>query len=312
MKHFKQLTLIILTLSLLLCGCGGTQANGTNDNTGNNSTNTSTNNNSIVEKDEYSLSEYLFSGERIWYLAEGFGKDDKIKAIYITEPNGTMYYCKSDWKLGEAEQKEDEDIISYVKQTYEENIKEHINYAIGWEGKTDENYYKLVSDMNPILDPYAQNIEPATWKLSIITDSTGNNTEREVFAFQQFAPITFYYDLSQIIVNIELSTILSYESDEGSANCFQIYDSWYGGARIQNVDCNCTSVFYDKYCGDNCPRPHFNTDFAYFLTRFDSNKSFELDEVGAKNVGIDNSDSLFEEFVIDLEWEYVNPDEQYY
>jgi len=311
MKHFKQLTLIILTLSLLLCGCGGASTNGTDDNKENNST--TTNNNSNIEKDKYTLGEYLFSGERVWYLAEGFGKDDKIVAIYVTEPNGAMYYCESEWKLGEAEQKDDDEIISYVKQTYEKNMKEHINYALEWEGQINEFDNRLVSDMKSILNPYSENIKPATWKLSIITDSTGNNTEREVFAFQQSAPLTILFDLSQSIVNIELSTILSYESDEGSVNCFQIYDSWYGGARIQDLDCNCPSVFsYHGLCGNNCPYPSFRSDFAYFLTRFDSNKSFELDEVGAKNVGIDNSDSLFEEFVIDLEWEYVNPDEQYY
>lgn len=310
MKHFKHLTLIILAFSLLLCGCGGTQANGTNDNTGNNSAQDNTNNNSSVEKDEYKLSEYLFSGERIWYLTEGFGKDDKIISIYVTEPNGTMYYCESEWKLGEAEQKDDDEIISYVKQTYEENMKEQINYAIEWEGKIDEFDKKLVSDMKAILNPYLENIEPATWKLSIITDSTGNYTEREVFAFQQYAPLTFLFDLSQSIVNIELSNIPLYESHEGSVNCFQIYDSWYAGAEIEKTNCNCPSVFhYHALCGNNCPHPGFRSDFAYFLTRFDAKKLFEVDEVGANNVGIDNSDSLFEELVIDLEWEYVNPDE---
>ena len=37
MKHFKQLTLIILTLSLLFCGCGDT--------------------NNLKNKDEYTFSE---------------------------------------------------------------------------------------------------------------------------------------------------------------------------------------------------------------------------------------------------------------
>lgn len=181
------------------------------------------------------------------------------------------------------------------------------NYTLGEYLYSGE---RLISDMKTILAPYSETVKPASWKLSIITDSTGNNTEREVFAFQQSAPLTFLFDLSQSIVNIELSTIASYESHEGSVNCFQIYDSWYGGAKIQKTSCNCPSVFsYHALCGNNCPHPSIDCDFAYFLTRFDSNKSFELDEVGAKNVGIDNADSLFEKFVIDLEWEYVNPDE---
>lgn len=97
MKHFKQLVLIILTLSLLLCGCGGTQDNGINNNT--------ENNNSVSEKNEYSLSEYISKGETIWFLTNGYGKDNKIKQIFVFEPNGTLYYCNCDWKIGEAEQK---------------------------------------------------------------------------------------------------------------------------------------------------------------------------------------------------------------
>ncbi len=288
MKHFKQLTLIILTLSLLLCGCGGTQANGTNDNTGNNSTNTSTNNNSIVEKEEYSLSEYISSGETIWYLAEGYGKDDEIEQIYVLEPTGTVYYCDSKWTIGEAEQKDDNEIISYVKQTYEENMKETINYLINYQGK--ENKYTdeiLVTDMSSIFTPYLEKIEPAHWKLSIITDSTGNNTQTEIFAYQDFAPLSLGDYCIAGVTYIELSYIVPYESDKGTTNCFQVYDSWYGGYRA-------TGILSDSSETGN------EVD-GFLLTRVNTNLLFNLDEVGTKNIDIDNYPS-FEENKIEVEW----------
>lgn len=304
MKNFKNLILVIMCLALFLSGCGSTKTNGIVDDTESNNS-TSNTENLLIEKNEYTLSEYLLSEERIWYLTEGFGKDDKIKAIYVTEPNGSMYYCESDWTLGQAEQKEDDEIIAYVKQTYEENMEEYINGIIERKGASTFDGI-LISDTKTILNPYVENIEPATWKLSIVTDSTGNNTEREVFAFQQFAPITFYDDLAQIIVNVELSSILSAGSEEATANCFPIYDSWYGGAKIQDNYCNCEAVFQSYECGENCPRTRIDTSFAYMLTRFDSNKLFDLDNPGADNVGIDNRDSLFEELKIDLEYEHIN------
>ena len=293
MKHFKQLTLIFLTFSLLLYGCGGTQTNGTNDNNVNNSTNGDPNNNSIVEKDQYTFSEYLFNGEHIWYFTEGYGKDDKIKTIYVTEPDGTMYYCKSDWNLGEAEQKEDSEIIAYVKQEYENNMSEQANYLISWEGKITDGTL-LTTSMSSMLAPYLDNITPAPFKLSIISDSTGNNTSREVLAYQEFAPLSFddnIWDAVAKVTYIELSHLAGLTMED--PNCHQIYDSWYGGYLVKAVTPNV------KYLNTN------QITEGCFLTRVESNKLFKLDSVGTENIGIDNADSLFEKIVIDMEWEHI-------
>lgn len=303
MKHFKQLTLIILTLSLLLCGCGGAQANGTNDNTENNSAT----NNSTINKTEYSLSEYLNSGETIWYLTEDIAKDSRVAQIYVIEPNGILYSCETDFLLGELEQKEDSEIIAYVKQTYENEIKALINRVINLEGKLvgDSGDSKVITDLSSIYENYLENIEPATWKLSIITDSTGNNTEKEIFTYQQSIPLYFAWDLYSDITSLHLSYVYPYESNEGSTNSFAIYDSWYGGAELTQLGCGPYSDDYgDYFWGDLCP--NIDDDYTYyFVTRFDSHKTFFLDEVGTENVEIDNFDSLFEEKRIDIEYETV-------
>lgn len=303
MRHFKQLLLVILTLSLLLCGCGGTQANGTdetNDNS-NNTTDTNENNNSIVEKDEYSLSEYNSTGETIWFLTDGYGKDDEIEQIFVFDPNGNMYYCDCDWKLGEAEQKEDSEINSYVKQEYEKNMTEQVNKAIAWQGTTALSDLSIVvSDTATLFSPYI-NIEPAQYKFSIISDSTGNNTEWEVLAYQEYAPIFFNEDSGCVatITYIRLAYIPQYESDKGATNCFQIYDSWYGG---YGVKCITNSA-------NDLDRNEKTT--KYLLTRLNASKHFTLDEVGTANIGIDNADSLFEAIKVDIDFESVEMDYDY-
>lgn len=299
MKHFKQLTLIILCFSLLLSGCGSTGTSATNNSNDDNSSNTNMNTNEhlSIEKDEYSFSEYLSIGETIWYLTDGYGKDDKINQIFVVEPDGTLYYCYSDWTLGEAEQKDDAEIISYVKQTYEEDMTERINR---WMRMTTLGDCEVLSDMTSLYSPYLENIEPAPYKLAIITDSTGNNTEKEVLAYQEFAPLHFEdntWDIVAEITNIELSYISAYESDQGTVNSFQIYDSWYGGYIVRTI----TRYWYHV--------DYTDSSVQFFLTRLDSNKMFELDEVGTEDVGIDNVDSLFEDKGINIEYgEYLLDD----
>lgn len=297
MKHFKQLTLIILSLSLLLCGCGGTQANTKNDNTENNSTNNNQNNNTIIEKDEYTFSEYISDNETIWFLTDGYGKDAKIKNIFVLGTNNTLYYydsddvrCDLDWTLGEVEQMNDSDIISNVKQAYNHHITERLNRNMNYQGK-EFDLSILVSDPKPIFTPYIDNIQPAQYKLGIISDSTGNKTEKEVLAFQDFAPLDIDRpNFNARIVNIELSYLAPYESDKGTTNCFQVYDSWYGGYMIREITC------------DNSENTGDLKGTYYFLTRTTINKIFNFDEVGTENIGIDNIDSLFDEISVEVEW----------
>ena len=289
----KKLTLILLTLSLLLSGCGNSQ-NNNSDNSENKNPNNS--NNNFVEKDEYSLSEYISKGETIWFLTDGYGKDDKIKQIFVFDANGNLYYCDCDWKIGEAEPKEDSEIIAYVKQEYEKEMTEAVNKAMSWQGKTFDDYARCISDTATLFSPYLNNIKPAQYKFSVITDSTGNNTEREVIAYQEFAPIFFdwgSFKPEATITYIELSYIYPYEGNHGTTNCFEVYDSWYGAYAVNEI----TSY------SDDLNESH-KTKW-YFLTRINSSKHFTPDEVGTTNIGIDNADSLFEKIFIDLEWEQV-------
>lgn len=69
---------------------------------------------------DYTLSEYLSSGETIWYqLDEDKGKDSDVKKIFVINPDGTLYYIdKVTETLGELEQMEDADIVAMVKEEY--------------------------------------------------------------------------------------------------------------------------------------------------------------------------------------------------
>lgn len=300
MKHFKQLTLIILTLSLLLCGCGGTQENGTNDNTENNAANNNQNDNSVSEKTEYSLSEYLNNGTSIWYVTNGYGKDDSIRSIYVVDADGTIYYCTSNWTLGEAEQKDDADIIATVKSNYEESMTNNINNIISTQNETlyvwiDEEQVavKYATDLASSYAPYLDNIKPANYKLIVESDSTGNNTESEVLAFQEFAPISCFdtrgdYDYNADTMYIGLSYLVPYESDKGATNCFQVYDSWYGGYSISDA------------CEEMSSK-------GYLLTRVSAPKVFTLDEIGTAGIEIDVKPyELFEDITVDREFIRVN------
>ena len=163
MKHFKQLTLIILTPSLFLCGCGGAGTNGTDENTENNSNNNNTNNESIAEKKEYTFNEYISSGETIWFLTDGYGKDAKIKNIFVLDKNGSLYYCFTpnsidsyydlDWTLGQVEQMDNKEIISYVKQTYTKLKNSLMNSHESTNSSTMTNSWLILSFFAPLFSP---------------------------------------------------------------------------------------------------------------------------------------------------------------
>lgn len=71
---------------------------------------------------EYTASEYLATGETIWYLIDGNeGKDSNVTRIFLINPNGTLYVMNEvGYTLGELEHMDDADIASMVKT-------EHIN-----------------------------------------------------------------------------------------------------------------------------------------------------------------------------------------
>ena len=82
--------------------------------------------------------------------------------------------------------------------------------------------------------------------------------------------------LSCEVDSIELKYINPHESNKGATNCFEIYDSWYGGYRL------------DASSDD------------YFVTRVDSPKIFRLDEIGTEGITIDvkDIDTLFDTSIL--------------
>lgn len=287
MKHFKQLTLILLCFVLLLSGCGTRDTSTTNGSSKEEDNNTKIDSDEDlpVTKTEYTLNEYLNTGETIWYLTQGYGKDDEIDEILVIATDGSLYYCSSDWTLGEVEQKDDSEIVAYVKQTYEENMTKRINSIIAQEGK-QEAAGTITTNLSSIYTPYLENIEAATYQLTLVSDSTGNKTTNENLCYMQFAPLSGresdYMPFTNDIYTMTLSYVYLYESDQGSTNCFQIYDSWYGGYSIEE--------YKEGYHSE------------YFLTRVNSPMIFNLDEIGTKNIPVDvTSFSLFERTEVQVE-----------
>ena len=83
-------------------------------------------------KKEYTLSQYIDSGQTIWYEVENYvAKDSLVNAIYVLNNDGTMIYTPSVNKtLGEFEQMEDFEIIKYVQQEYMEDITYNVNIVL--------------------------------------------------------------------------------------------------------------------------------------------------------------------------------------
>ena len=113
----------------IFTGCG-------NDNTSNSGPNNGDSSNisdSIEEKSEWTLSEYLKSGTTIWFQTTGPEKDASVSIIYVMEPDGTLLFCHRDYfpsessSLGVFEQMSDEEIISGVKEGYKTMITKLIN-----------------------------------------------------------------------------------------------------------------------------------------------------------------------------------------
>ena len=133
MKTTKTFASLFLCAALLagLCACGGNkQAQGATANEGTNTINQIIGNGS--DSKDYLLSEYLASGETIWFkIDENEGKDSSVSRIYLLEDDGTMYYMRGDsYKLGELEQMEDADIAAMVKDEYTASIVESVTESL--------------------------------------------------------------------------------------------------------------------------------------------------------------------------------------
>ena len=139
-KKILSLFIVATMLAGVFTGCASdTSGNSESSETSENSaSNTDVDKKEPIKvKEEYSLSEYLSSGETIWYLTNRTGKDADIGVIYVMEADGSMYYTKSDYTLGEVEQMEDAEIISEVKKAYEEAYKQNLTELSNWVANKD-------------------------------------------------------------------------------------------------------------------------------------------------------------------------------
>lgn len=119
MKNIQKIAGIILCLAMLLalCGCGSKDEPTTHEVDMGGYT-------VEIKSQDYTLSEYISTGETIWYqLDENEGKDSDVKKIFVINPDGTLYYMdKVSQTLGELERMEDADIAAMVKEKYQSMV----------------------------------------------------------------------------------------------------------------------------------------------------------------------------------------------
>lgn len=145
----KRIACFILSIALLLtlCACG---SNNIPEATGTNQQNMPNTNQPGVVEDiapedrpaipadyEYTLSEYLATGDTIWYMFESNkGKESQVTYIYVLTADGYIYWYRPypHILLGELEQMADADIIAMVKEAYPRQ-------QFGYEIFTSENEY---------------------------------------------------------------------------------------------------------------------------------------------------------------------------
>lgn len=163
----KKIVCIILCLATLLslAACGGEKSKDTNAPVQSNDGayepgDEQTGESSSIGEDtssEYTLSEYLATGETIWFcLRGGSGKDANIEQVYVLEPDGTMYFghCEGCETLGDYEKMEDADIVAGVKE-YWANEPFRMLFEDYEEGTTLETIVKdqILGEIKSIIEP---------------------------------------------------------------------------------------------------------------------------------------------------------------
>lgn len=211
------------------------------------------------ENEANEMLESCFEGEYLVIVKDAFGR---LKDRYpeLSEEEDTFWIMESEiWESGT----ETSAIIEEAANAIYTKEKEEFEAS-----KAD--YESIIAS----LKEYQSDIEPAQYKLSIITDSTGNNAQSEVLVYQEAAPLKKVQTDNELVgyakeVNsITLNYSFPYENANGSTgNCFEVYDSWYGMYTI----------------GEKA-----------FCTRTDKNTTFMLDGVDTKNIAIDDTESLFD------------------
>lgn len=232
------------------------------------------------------LSEYLSSGRTIWYYItpgdKALGREAPVYSIFVLEPDGTTIFAYSNMNLGELAQMTDEEIIAMVQTDYTDaESRMDLGEIMPVDYPSDMTYEEYVAQLeverearNARIEEFYTNRAPAQYKLSIITDRTGNNTESEVFAIQYQE----YDKWSDEVVTETSSQTLSQDwgfmdEDGVYGNCYTVvYDSLYGGFFIYG-----------------------RNGVQYFYTRVNANYYFELDETGTVGIPLDvNAESLFD------------------
>lgn len=194
----KKLNLIIVIVFTLLVGC-----------TQNTNEETLKNKDTSTTKKQFKLSEYLKSNENspIWFYVneniEDFGKDTSVGEIYVFKDgkvatyNGDLYS-----NLGELAQLDDKEILSSIvdKQVDYDNtlVKGRIEYITEHLQVTQK---KLDSVSEDLVDFYQAEIDYtnrvinsletfkatkrkfSSYKLTVSTDNSGNQTEIESLSF---------------------------------------------------------------------------------------------------------------------------------
>lgn len=122
MKHFKQLTLLILTLSLLLCGCGG---------------NSGATPKSIVNSDS----------PVIGYMISGIDKEKVPSSVYVFQKGKVKEY-DTRYTLGELSKMTDEEVLTALQKEYLEQELESTKQSLESSKKTAKNYQEKIDELN--------------------------------------------------------------------------------------------------------------------------------------------------------------------
>lgn len=158
---------IIAALTLTACGGGGNNAGKASDDP---STATST---------LLTLSQAFEKKNSIWFVvspadnSETFGKDTQIGYVLVLDGNKKMRvydtYFYQGFMVKDLKGLSDSEIIERTKTVAEEAHKRHVKYG-GWDNAIP---------LDEALEP-----KPVPYNLSIETDSSGNATSVETFAFK--------------------------------------------------------------------------------------------------------------------------------
>lgn len=123
MKHLKQLTLLIICFSLLLCGCGGMNGNITPK--------------SIIDSDD----------PIIGYWTDEMKKDEIPNSIYVFQ-DGKVREYDTRYTMGELSEMSDTEILSALKQEYvEQELKFTQNNLDAMKKKADK-YQKSIDKLS--------------------------------------------------------------------------------------------------------------------------------------------------------------------